>query len=113
LRVVADIEADGFWPSRIWVIVTREVGQEDTKVWLKPDFPAFIEYAKGVDEWVFHNGLNYDVPHINRLLGDIIDPANVWDTFVLSRMVAYTRYNGHGLGEIGESIGVPKTEEVH
>lgn len=110
MRVVADIEADSFWPSRIWVIVTREVGQEDTKVWLKPDFPAFIEYAKGVDEWVFHNGLNYDVPHINRLLGEqVIDPDTVWDTFVLSRMIAFNRFNGHGLDEIGQSIGVPKT----
>lgn len=107
-RVIADIEADGFWPTRIWVIVTREEGSNDTEVWL--DFDAFKEYAKTVDEWVFHNGLNYDVPHINRLLGDTIDPDKVWDTFVIARLVEYSNYRTHSLDEIGTSLGKPKTE---
>jgi len=28
-----------------------------------------LVYAGGVDKWVFHNGLGFDVPKINELVG--------------------------------------------
>ncbi len=111
-RVVADIEADGLTPTQIWVIVTKEIGEEhEPKVWRFWEFDAFIEYARTVDEWVFHNGLGYDVPWINRLIcNGLISEEKVWDTFVLSRLVRYSRYGTHSLDELGTALGTAKTE---
>lgn len=103
MTVIADIEADGLLPTRIWCIVTKEPKGEH-KVWLDP-FDEFIEYAKTVDQWVFHNGLNYDVPHINRLLGQCIDPDSVIDTLVVSRTLNYSGRKSHSLDEIGAPLG--------
>ncbi len=104
--VIADIEADGLRPTQIWVIVTKELGG-DHRVWLAP-FTDFVEYARTVDRWVFHNGLNYDVPVINRLIGNVIAPEKVIDTLVVSRLLNYAGRRSHSLGEIGASLGIAK-----
>lgn len=95
--------------DKIYCIVTKEIGQ-DPIGWLKPDFGKFIEYCKTVDYWVAHNGLSFDVPVINLLLGgDTIDPLKVIDTFVVSRLVNYSRFKTHSLDELGQHLKFPKT----
>lgn len=100
----------------IWCIVTKELGGEH-KVFADlytfagwsgylRDFPS---YAQTVDKWVAHNGLSFDVPVVNRILGECVDPQDVIDTFVVSRLINYSAYRTHGLEEIGLSLGEPKT----
>lgn len=51
-----------------------------------------IEWAKTVDLWVFHNGIGFDAPVVNRLLEDNLIPLDrVIDTLVVSRLVQYDR----------------------
>lgn len=92
----------------IWCIVTKELGEEP-KVWLEKDFEDFVKYTESVDLWVAHNGLSFDVPVVNRLLGCNIDPKKVVDTFVVSRLVNYSRFNTHSLEELGAYLKEPKT----
>lgn len=107
--VIADIEADGLEPTQVWCIVTKE-HEGEPQVWLAP-FDTFAEYAKGVDSWVFHNGLTYDVPAINKLTPAFIDPVTVIDTLVVSRLFNYGR-KSHKLGDLGASLGYPKGEHT-
>jgi len=108
--VVADIETESLTPEKIWCLVAKEEGAKSYKIWNKfSGYGSFPTYAKGVDRWVFHNGLSFDAPVINRLIGDVIPIEKVVDTFVVSRLVNYSNYSGHGLDEIGISLGQPKT----
>ena len=111
LTVVSDVETDGLDPDNLWCVVNKELGEKAYKSWdVTSGYETFIDYAKTVDRWVFHNGISYDGPVINKLLGStVIDPFKVCDTFVVSRLVNYSGYNGHGLDEIGISLGQPKT----
>lgn len=105
--VVIDIETDSVDATVIWVIVTRDVNSSTHKVWTAP-YDNFIEYSKSVDLWVAHNGISFDIPVINKLLGASLDIKRVVDTFVVSRTVAYPLFTTHGLDEIGASLGVRK-----
>ena len=120
--VLFDIETELIPPEghrgiqTIWCIVAKELGKEPKvfadmylyKGWsgyLK-DFTSFVAKA---DHLVAHNGLAFDVPVVNRLLDAGIDEQKVIDTFVVSRLVNYTRFKTHSLEETGESLGVPKS----
>lgn len=105
--VIVDIETDGLDPTVIWVIATKEVPNGKTRAWTAP-YDDFIEYAATVDKWVAHNGISFDIPVLNKLLGLSIDNDNVWDTFVISRTVRYPRFNTHSLEELGIALGFPK-----
>ena len=111
LTVVSDCETDGLDPDNLWCVVNKELGEKSYKTWdVTSGYETFIDYAKTVDRWVFHNGISYDGPVLNKLLGStVIDPFKICDTFVVSRLVNYMGYNGHGLDEIGISLGQAKT----
>lgn len=95
LKVYADIETNGLDDAdTIWIfggknVETGEVyrfepfrGEKETK--------AAIEWAKGVDHWIGHNFISYDVPTTNRLLHPrLIDMARVTDTLIESRTICY------------------------
>lgn len=114
LKIVTfDIETDGLDPSVVWCIVCKELGKPPEVFTNNGDLgyktlEEFNEYAKSVDLWVAHNGLSFDVPVVNRLLATGIKESSVVDTFVVSRLVNYTRFNTHSLDELGQSLGVPK-----
>ena len=108
--VVADIETESLTPEKIWCVVAKELGDHGYKVWdTNTGYNNFPAYADTVDRFVFHNGISFDAPVINRLIGKCIPFEKVCDTFVVSRLVNYTHYNGHGLDEIGVTLGQPKT----
>ena len=101
----------------IWCIVAKEVGGEP-KVFAElyayrgwsGYLKDFVPLARQADYLIAHNGLAFDVPVVNRLLDAEINEQKVIDTFVVSRLVNYTRFKGHGLEEIGETLGVPKSK---
>ena len=94
--------------NKIWCIVTKELGKEP-RVWLEEDFNDFRVYAKCVNLWVAHNGLSFDIPVLSRLVLPI-EPTKVVDTFVVSRLVNYSKFNTHSLDELGSFLGEPKTK---
>lgn len=107
--ICADIETNGLDPDTIHVVCIQQYpsGVKETFT----DMKEFIEWVESnkITKWVFHNGLNFDVPVINKLLKeDLIDPLNVIDTSVVSKLVNYTKFNTHSLKELGEFLGVYK-----
>lgn len=109
----ADIETDSLNATVIHCIVVQpswsrkkllftnltEDENEKTRFWL---------LCQQVDTWVFHNGIGFDVPTINRLLGEYIKPERVMDTLVLSRLIDYNIQDGHSLRAWGIRLGLHK-----
>ena len=100
----ADLEADSLTPTKIHVLVIKAEGRI-IKVKSKEEFHKLPKPTG----WVFHNGLGYDVPVLNRLWDAKIDPTKVIDTMVVSKLINYNKYNTHSLEEIGKAIGVYKS----
>ncbi len=105
--VFADIEADGLFPTKIHFIRVKTLDGFVNTFFDMSVFKVWVEVYQP-DKWVFHNGLGYDVWHINRLVAPLINPRSVIDTFVVSRLVAFEKFNTHSLDEIGEFLGIKK-----
>ena len=109
--VAMDIETESLDPQYIWVICAEDVdtGERETfcnLTTIPEERDRFVRYVNDIDYFVFHNGLGFDVPVINRLLGQVIDPQKVIDTLVVSRLVDYTLDGaGHSLKAWGKRLG--------
>lgn len=119
MKVICDIECDRLInPKHIWVIVCRDIDTDEVHVFRKPTANAkererFISFAKQIKQWVGHNFLGFDAIHINRLLGSgVVELSSVVDTFVVSKLVDYSRPEGHSLEDYGVSLGVPKGTNI-
>lgn len=55
-----------------------------------------------------HNGIAFDVIHLNRILSANIDPNTVIDTLILSRLINYSIEGGHSLEAWGTRLKCPK-----
>ena len=106
--VLADIEADGLRPTKVHVVVVKPLGGKSLTFTSMKSFESWVRSNK-ITKWVFHNGLGYDVPVINRLVSpDLINPKTVIDTFVVSRLIDYGKFNTHSIEELGKYLGVHK-----
>lgn len=111
--VICDIETNALHnPDRLWVIVCKDVDTGEIKTFREPDLDPseFLAYAKGVTTWVGHNFLDFDMKHINGMVGQCINPSDVIDTLVTSRLLAADRPGGHYLETWGQVLGFPKID---
>ena len=97
-----DIETDSLDATRIWVVVAKDINTGVVDVFKHLDTDEaeaarFKAYCKAYDKFVFHNGIGFDVPVINRILGHTIKVQDVVDTLVVSRMLDYNIQGGHSL----------------
>lgn len=111
-KVVFDIEADGLQPTKIWIIVCRDLDTRETVTFFPyrgvEETQSFIDFSKTVDQWVGHYALRYDVLVINRLIPAAkITQQTTLDTFVIGKLVEFNR-KGHSLEDYGEDFGVLK-----
>ena len=104
--VYCDIETDGLDASVIWCAVCR-YNNVNTVICNERDFK---DYMASVPEasWVFHNGIGFDAPVLNRLWGVAFDKESVVDTLVLSRLSDPSRAGGHSLRNWGNILGFAK-----
>jgi hypothetical protein len=107
--LIADVETDGLDYTKIHCI-SAKLWKGKTPVRRFTDMEGFYYYCQDLqpDKWVFHNGLNFDVHVINDLTGVPIDPKDVIDTAVVSKLVNYSKFNTHSLKELGEHLRVYK-----
>jgi DNA polymerase-1 len=113
MLVVADIEADSLDPTKLWLIGVKEIDTGKVTIFRRPDLDPkpFRDYAKKVSGWVFHNGLDYDLPVIHKFIGeDVIQPTEIIDTLVVSRLLNFNREGGHSLRALGAHLGIHKKD---
>ena len=111
MKVVLDIETDGFNPSKIHCIVAKDIDTNTITVWDSANSYSFKNWAKGVDKFIMHNGLSFDAPVLNRLLDAEILPGNIIDTLILSQLFNPIREKGHSLKAWGEKLNMLKGGE--
>ena len=103
--LVGDIETDGLKPTVIWVFITEDIENGEVKEWYTPEgLQSYLETKDGI---IFHNGLGYDMPVLERLWNIQFDKIVVKDTLVMSRL-ANPQRGAHSLEYWGEQLGYPK-----
>lgn len=107
MRAIVDIETDSLNATKVHCIVAKDV--DSGKVYpFPPDMiHGFRDWSLGVKQFIMHNGLSFDAPVCNRLLGTDIKPSQIIDTLVLSQLFNPIR-EGHSLKAWGDRLGFPK-----
>jgi len=111
MKVILDIETDGFNPSKIHCIVAKDIDTNTIIIFDPERMYSFKNWAKDVDTFIMHNGLSFDAPVLNRLLNAEILPGNIIDTLILSQLFNPIREKGHGLKAWGEKLNMLKGGE--
>ena len=108
MRAVVDIEADSLNPTKVHCVVAKDV--DTGKVYpFPPDLlHGFRDWSLGVKQFIMHNGISFDAPVLNRLLGTDIKPHQIVDTLILSQLLNPMRDNGHSLEAWGNRLAMPK-----
>jgi len=104
--VYCDIETDGLDATTIWCAVCRHNGESEV-ICNEKDFKAYVS-RKAPAKFIFHNGIGFDVPVVERLWDFTFDRTMVTDTLVLSRLADPSRSGGHSLRNWGNILGFPK-----
>lgn len=111
--VAWDIETDSLNPSVVWCLCLEDIVTGKQYSFIRPDLDStkFREVAKNVELWVGHNVVKFDIPVIERLIGnDIIPRSRVLDTLILSRLDKHEREGGHSLENWGVILGSCKKD---
>lgn len=110
MKVVLDIETDQIDASVVNCIVAKNIDTNVSTVFDPSNMHVFKNWSKDIDKYIMHNGLSFDAPVLNRLLGVEINPSQVTDTLILSQMFNPLREGGHGLRAWGDRFNFPKGE---
>lgn len=104
--VFCDIETDGLDPTTIWCAVCRH-NLESEVICNEADFKAYVS-RKAPVKFIFHNGIGFDVPVVERIWNFTFDRSMVADTLVMSRLADPSRSGGHSLRNWGNILGFAK-----
>jgi DNA polymerase-1 len=110
MKVVLDIETDQINASVVNCIFAKDIETNVSTVFDPDNMHVFKNWSKDIDKYIMHNGLSFDAPILNRLLGVEIKPTQVTDTLILSQMFNPLREGGHGLRAWGDRFNFPKGE---
>lgn len=107
MKVIIDIEANGLRnPTKIWCVVCKDI--DTGTIYRFREAEAFREFDRGVSQYIGHNILGYDIPHINRIFQLSIGWERCLDTLIISKLVNYSRPDGHSIESYGKAFGLEK-----
>ena len=111
MDVVLDIETDSLDATVVHCIVAKDRKTGKVYSWKEQecytDFPLF---CSKVDKFIMHNGISFDEPVLNKLLGTKITLSQLEDTLILSQLTNPSRDKGHSLNAWGERLNFAKIE---
>lgn len=107
-----DIEGDPIPSTRVWCFcAVNLVTKEEVRLRSYDEIREWVEARRSENcKFVFHNGIGYDAPTLNRLLGTKITMNDIIDTMVMSMVYSPSLEGGHSLAAWGKRLGFPKTE---
>ena len=108
MKVVLDIETDELNASVVNCIVAKNIDTNLVTVFDPDNMHVFKNWSKNIEQYIMHNGLSFDAPVLNRLLGTSIKPSQVLDTLILSQLFNPMREGGNGLKAWGDRFKFPK-----
>ena len=110
MKVVLDIETDSLDAQKIHCIVAKDISTSQVHVWDHNNLDKFKSWSNTVDKFIMHNGISFDAPVLNKLLGTNIKLNQVTDTLVMSQLFNPMREEGHSLRAWGDKLSYPKWE---
>lgn len=113
-KYVFDVETNGLFPDKIWMLVMQDCTTEE--VYSYSDYDSDLpSVAEGLDRLsnakiiTGHNIISFDLPVMKKLLGwEPSEGTRVWDTFIMSQLCKYQRGHLHGLKGWGGFFDYPK-----
>ena len=110
ITVVGDIEANGLYDdvTQIWCAVFKNVSSHALTVFTPHTINKLPDFLDGIDVLIMHNGAQYDLPVIKKVLGYNFKGLLV-DSLAVSRIERPTRLH-HSLDSWGITLRFPKTE---
>ena len=122
MRLVFDIEANGLAEltvdkdvpipeaTRVWCMCIKELGTNKTQTFYEHEMEQGVELLRSASVLIGHNIIQYDIPLLERLYGEIHTKA--YDTLIVSRLMYPDRQNhpfgGNSLKAWGEHLGCQK-----
>jgi len=104
---ILDIETNSVDATRIWCVVLKELRADKFKVIERPDDLSFLS---DTDILVTYNGIQFDIPVLNRLWRTNIKISQVRDALVMSRLFNPNREGGHSLKSWGKRMAFEKMD---
>ena len=105
---IVDIETDSLNATKIHCIVARSYETNKVKAWVGQECSEFASWSQQIDTFVMHNGISFDAPVLNRLLGCNIKLSQIRDTLIESQLYNPIRDGGHSLEAWGKTLGFEK-----
>jgi len=112
--LIIDVETNSLRnPTQIWVIVCKDVDTGELHVFREvtsneEEKRRFLQLV-GTATLIGHHILGYDVPVLESLLGyRRRGVSNYVDTFIISKLVDYSRPGGHSIEQYGKEFGLEK-----
>lgn len=107
-----DVEGDPIPSTRIWVITCKNIAtKEELRI---RDYDAirkwFDERIREGCKFIAHNGIGYDFPTLNRIIGTRITMSMIIDTMIMSMLYSPSIEGGHSLAAWAKRLGTQKTE---
>lgn len=113
MKVAIDTETNALRNySKLWVIVCRDIETKKAYQFVRPDLNPreFLEFSRGISQWVGHNILGFDWGVLQHFgLDKHIEMENILDTLVVSRLVFQALPGGHSVEAWGRRVGIPKS----
>jgi len=110
VTAIVDIETDHLNATLIHCIVACDYATGKEKVWVQDECKEFASWSEKIDKFIMHNGVSFDAPVLNKLVGSKIVPSQVRDTLIESQLYNPIRDKGHSLRAWGERFNLPKGE---
>ena len=108
MLLVIDIECNSLInPTKIWCICCKDITTGERYAF-REDYTEFKELLNRTSRLVGHNLLGYDLPVLTNLLGITFPVEKTIDTLILSKLICYSRPDGHSIESYGEEFGLPK-----
>ena len=105
---IVDIETDSLNATKIHCIVARSYKTNKVKAWVGQECSEFAGWSQQIDTFIMHNGISFDAPVLNRLLGCNIKLSQIRDTLIESQLYNPIRDGGHSLEAWGKTLGFEK-----
>lgn len=107
-----DIEGDGLPSNKVWCLTAKNIGTGEERRFT--DDESIRSYFREQQNlgccFIAHNGIEYDFPTLNRVVGTAIPISKCIDTMLLSMLYSPSLDGGHSLAAWGERLRYPKGE---
>jgi len=108
--IVTDIEGDNLleYITRFHCATIMDFYTGEYKEYRPWQVDMYINALYRAEVYINHNIIGFDMPALEKLFGFKWNPAQCYDTLVVSRTVFPDRPGGHSLKALGKSLGVLK-----